>query len=170
MFNSGDIVKILLPNVVNTGYDYRLDAPADLGAFVECRVMNRPYVGVVWGLGDSGLPAEKIKSVVRVMDSRLSVADLQWIKRMSDWTLMTPGAVLLDVREADEIQSGHIPGAVNLPLSCIGQANLDKSTPIFAYCLRGTRSRQAVAKLSRLGYTKLKSIGGIAGFTGELER
>ena len=94
MFKSGDIVKVLLPNVVNTGYDYRLNADADIGSFVECRVMNRPYVGVVWGIGDSGLPAEKIKSVVRVMNSRLSVADLQWIKRMSDWTLMTPGAVL----------------------------------------------------------------------------
>ena len=94
MFKSGDIVKVLLPNVVNTGYDYRLNAPAELGSFVECRVMNRPYIGVVWGLPDSGLPADKIKSVVRVMDSRLSVTDLQWIKRMSDWTMMTPGAVL----------------------------------------------------------------------------
>ena len=94
MFKSGDIVKVLLPNVVNTGYDYRLNAPAELGSFVECRVMNRPYIGVVWGLPDSGLPADKIKGVVRVMDSRLSVNDLQWIKRMSDWTMMTPGAVL----------------------------------------------------------------------------
>ena len=81
MFKSGDVVKVLLPNVVNTGYDYRLNAPADLGTFVECRVMNRPYIGVVWGIGDSGLPADKIKSVVHVMDSHLSVADLQWIKR-----------------------------------------------------------------------------------------
>ena len=94
MFKSGDVVKVLLPNVVNTGYDYRLNAPADVGSFVECRVMNRPYIGVVWGFGDSGLPAEKIKSVVRVLDAHLSVADLQWIRRMSDWTLMTPGAVL----------------------------------------------------------------------------
>ena len=94
MFNSGDIVKVLLPNVVNTGYDYRLNAPAEIGTFVECRVMNRPYVGIVWGIGDSNLPAEKIKSVVRVMDARLAITDLQWIKKMSDWTLMTPGAVL----------------------------------------------------------------------------
>ena len=94
MFQSGDIVKVLIPNVVNTGYDYRLNAPAEMGTFVECRVMNRPYIGVVIGVGDSGLSADKIKSVVRVMDSGLSSADLQWIKRMSDWTLMTPGAVL----------------------------------------------------------------------------
>ena len=31
----------------------------------------------------------------------------------------TEGAVLVDVRETDEFESGHIPGAVNLPLSKI---------------------------------------------------
>ncbi len=82
----------------------------------------------------------------------------------------TPGAVLLDVREADEYQSGHIPGAVNLPLSRIGQVKLQKDTPIFAYCLRGTRSRRAAGELARLGYTKVRSIGGITRYKGELER
>lgn len=82
----------------------------------------------------------------------------------------TPGAVLLDVRETDEFQSGHIPGAVNLPLSRIEQAAFEKGTPIFAYCLRGTRSRQAVSRLARMGYTKLKSIGGITAYKGGLER
>lgn len=94
MFNAGAIVKVLIPNVINCGYDYRLTAPADLGTFVSVTVMNRPYVGVVYGIGDSGLPAEKIKNVSRVFGARLSVADLQWIARMSDWTLMAPGAVL----------------------------------------------------------------------------
>ena len=82
----------------------------------------------------------------------------------------TPGAVLLDVREADEFQSGHIPGAVNLPLSRITQASMDKDTPLFVYCLRGTRSRQAVAALKRLGYTQARSIGGIVSYRGTLER
>lgn len=94
MFNSGDVVKVLIPNVVNSGYDYRLTATADLGTFVAVTVMNRPYIGVVWGLGDSGLPENKIKPVSRVFDKKLSVADLQWIQKMSAWTLMAPGAVL----------------------------------------------------------------------------
>ena len=34
----------------------------------------------------------------------------------------TPGAVLIDVREPDEFRSGHIPGAINMPLS--GSHNL----------------------------------------------
>lgn len=94
MFKAGDVVKVLIPNIVNAGYDYRLTGPATLGQFVACRVMNRPYIGVVWGFGDSGLPPEKIKDVSAVYDARLAITDLQWIAKMSGWTLMTPGAVL----------------------------------------------------------------------------
>lgn len=94
MFKAGDVVKVLIPNVVNAGYDYRLTGPATLGQFVACRVMNRPYIGVVWGFGDSGLPPEKIKDVSAVYDARLAITDLQWIAKMSGWTLMAPGAVL----------------------------------------------------------------------------
>jgi primosomal protein N' (replication factor Y) len=94
MFSAGTIVKVLIPNVVNTGYDYRLTADADLGQFVRVSVMNRPYIGVVFGFGDSNLPSDKIKNVSEIYPSKLSSDDLLWIKKMSDWTLMTPGAVL----------------------------------------------------------------------------
>lgn len=94
MFASGTIVKVLIPNIVNTGYDYRLTVPAELGAFVMVRVMNRPYIGVIYGYGDSGLAPEKIKDVSAVYEHGLSVNDLQWIQKMSAWTLMAPGAVL----------------------------------------------------------------------------
>ena len=66
--------------------------------------------------------------------------------------------------------SCHIPGPINVPLSRIGQINLDKSAPIFVYCLRGTRSRQAVGELIRMGYRRVKSIGGIIGYKGEREQ
>lgn len=94
MFKPGDVVKILIPNVVNAGYDYRLTAPADLGNFVRVRVMRRPYIGVVWGVGDSNLPPDKIRDTDEVFSERVPVTDLQWIQKMSAWTLMTPGAVL----------------------------------------------------------------------------
>ena len=82
----------------------------------------------------------------------------------------TPGAVLLDVREAGEFRSGHIPGAVNVPLSAVSQVALPKDKPVFVYCLRGTRSRQAVSRLTRMGYQNVKSIGGITSYKGRLER
>ena len=95
MFNTGDIVKVLIPNVINTGYDYRLTAPADIGAFVRCTVMNRQYIGVIVGVGDSSLDNSKIKPIIEVCNlGHLSQLDIDWIYKMSDWTLMTPGAVL----------------------------------------------------------------------------
>ena len=82
----------------------------------------------------------------------------------------TPGVVLLDVREADEFRSGHIPGAVNVPLSAVNQVTLPKEKPLYVYCLRGTRSKQAVSCLKRMGYQNVKSISGIASYKGQVEK
>ena len=81
----------------------------------------------------------------------------------------TSGAILVDVREADEFRSGHIPGAVNVPLSAIASTTLPKTAPLFLYCLRGSRSKRAAGILKRMGYT-VKSIGGINGYKGEVAR
>lgn len=95
MFQDGDIVKVLIPNVINAGYDYRLrGGAAQIGDLVRVTVMMRPYVGVIVGPGDSGLPPEKIKSVSEVLSMRLNPTDLRWIMKMADWTMMAPGAVL----------------------------------------------------------------------------
>ena len=89
--------------------------------------------------------------------------------------LSTPGALLVDVREADEYASGHIAGAVNLPLSFIGNhegkeiAGIQKNVPLFLYCLRGSRSRRAEKILKQMGY-EARNIGGIKRYKGEMER
>ena len=62
-----------------------------------------------------------------------------------------PDAILVDVREDDEFRSGHIPGAVSIPLSRINAISLPKDAPLFLYCLRGSRSKQAVGKLKAMG-------------------
>lgn len=83
-----------------------------------------------------------------------------------------PGAVLLDVRTPEEYRSGHVPESKNLPLQTldrVGQVVGSKSTPLFVYCYSGSRSRQAAAILSSMGYKTVKNIGGIAGYRGEVE-
>lgn len=85
----------------------------------------------------------------------------------------TPGAVLLDVRTAQEYAAGHIPGSINIPLQSITQveeAVPDMDTPIFVYCLSGARSRRAAAFFGKLGYTDVRNIGGIANFSGVLRK
>ena len=81
----------------------------------------------------------------------------------------TPGAILVDAREADEFKTGHIPGAINTPLSTITSITLPKEAPLFLYCLRGTRSKWARRVLKKMEYT-VKSIGGISGYKGEIEK
>lgn len=83
-----------------------------------------------------------------------------------------PAAVLLDVRNETEYANGHIPGSVNLPLMQLPKIDEivpDLSTPIFTYCLSGGRSRKAAAFLEEQGYTKVKNIGGINAYSGEIE-
>lgn len=85
----------------------------------------------------------------------------------------TAGAVIVDVRGTDEYSQGHIPGAVNVPveeIEKISSAVPDKTTPLYTYCLRGSRSRQAVKALKEMGYTQVISMGGINKYKGETER
>ena len=131
MFNAGTIVKVLVANIPNAGYDYRLTEPADIGTFVRVHVMNRPCIGVIWGIGDSNLPAAKIKNISSVFSHKLNVSDLQWIGRMSEWTLIPMGMVLRLIV--------NIPDAFCPP----------RMEPLYAYnsdaSCRMTQNRQAVA-------------------------
>lgn len=84
----------------------------------------------------------------------------------------TPGAVLIDLRDAEDYAEGHIPGAVNLlPETVRDQitAIARKDTPIFLYCYGGMRSYQAEALLQARGYARVASIGGFDRYDGETE-
>lgn len=81
------------------------------------------------------------------------------------------GAVLIDVRTAEEYRDGHIDGSVNIPLDRISSVEnivKDKSTPLYVYCLSGGRSGQAVSYLKQIGYTNVKNIGGISSYRGKV--
>ena len=75
------------------------------------------------------------------------------------------GAILLDVRNEDEYKDGHIPGSINVPLGDIDNIEKsigDHSAPVFVYCLRGSRSAQAVSKMKTMGIRSTgKTITGI---------
>ena len=134
MFNAGTIVKVLIPNVVNTGYDYRLTADADIGQFVRVSVMNRHYIGVVFGFGDSGLAPEKIKNVAEIYPQKLSVDDLSWIQKMSAWTLMTSGAVLrLIINVPDAFLPPRIEPLYNFNFDADGKITENRQMVMDAY-------------------------------------
>jgi phage shock protein E len=78
---------------------------------------------------------------------------------------LSDNAVLLDVRQADEFNAGHIDGAVLVPHDTIaekiGAVVPDKNTPVYIYCRSGRRSAIAVEAMKKLGYTNLTDLGGM---------
>ena len=85
----------------------------------------------------------------------------------------TSGAVLLDVRSPQEYREGHIPGSKNVPLQRLGDVSRvapDQDAPLFVYCYSGSRSGQAVSVLGGMGYSNARNIGGIASYSGEIEK
>ena len=78
----------------------------------------------------------------------------------------TQNVVILDVREQNEYDGGHIPGAVLLPVGTIDEAAAaevipDKDSTVLVYCRSGNRSKTASSKLAELGYTNIYEFGGI---------
>ena len=68
--------------------------------------------------------------------------------------LVAAGAVLVDVRSPGEFASGHIEGALNIPVNEIGArlSELPKDKPIVVYCAAGARSGVAAGTLAEAGY------------------
>lgn len=70
------------------------------------------------------------------------------------------GARLIDVREREEYTQGHIPDAVNLPLSELAGREDEIGPNTVLICVGGNRSSQAAAYLASQGKTGLMSLSG----------
>ena len=83
------------------------------------------------------------------------------------------GYIILDVREQDEFDAGHIPGAILIPYTQIDEKAKDmlpdKDQLILVYCRSGRRSKIAADSLVELGYTNIKEFGGIIDWPYEVE-
>jgi rhodanese-related sulfurtransferase len=83
--------------------------------------------------------------------------------RVADWLeLDRTDALLLDVREAEEFARGHIPKAINLPLSQMRQryVELPKDRDIWVCCAVGQRAYFAARFLTQHGYRSRNLSGG----------
>ena len=83
------------------------------------------------------------------------------------------GYLILDVREQDEYDALHIPGAILIPYTQIEEKAKeilpDKDQLILVYCRSGRRSKIAAEALVDLGYTNIKEFGGIIDWPYETE-
>jgi rhodanese-related sulfurtransferase len=92
--------------------------------------------------------------------------------------LLAHGYVYVDVRSEPEFEAGHVPGALNVPLSHQGPAGLTPNPEFLSVmqqafgnaekmvvgCKMGGRSKKAVEQLSKAGFTELAEMS--AGFDG----
>lgn len=68
--------------------------------------------------------------------------------------------VIIDVREPQEYQNGHVQGALNIPPSEIMHGspqlqNIPKDTELIVYCVSGSRSNVAAIFLKQQGFTNV---------------
>lgn len=82
--------------------------------------------------------------------------------------------VILDVREQDEFDAGHIAGSILIPYTEIEnkaeEMLPDKDKQILVYCRSGRRSKIAAESLAKLGYSNIKEFGGIIDWPYEVEK
>jgi ArsR family transcriptional regulator len=126
------------------------------GKFVLYRLADERVIDLLTAL--RRIAERNVAEVARVVrsyfDSRDSLEPVSRDELMR--RLRAGGVTVLDVRPPDEFALGHIPGAVNVPLSALSQrlSGFKRSREIIAYC-RGTYcvlSFEAVALLREKGF------------------
>ena len=146
----------------------RLNEHAEITVFERSGYISYANCGLPYYIGDVITDPEEL--TLQTPESFFKQADInQEIEEYSS----TAGAILLDVRTLQEYQEGHIPESKNMPLQQLNNVVSvvkNKDIPLFVYCYSGARSRQATGMLQHMGYTKVKNIGGIAAYTGKIEK
>lgn len=82
------------------------------------------------------------------------------------------GYLVVDVREIDEYESGHIPDAIHAPLSALQNedfSRLDKENKYIIICRSGNRSTTASNILSDAGFDIVNVSEGMSTWTGDIE-
>ncbi|MDP1602383.1 MAG: rhodanese-like domain-containing protein [Legionella sp.] len=95
---------------------------------------------------------------------KIATIDVHELKKRLD---NDPSLCLIDVREQDEWDEGHIPGATHIPKDEL-PAKIDAKAsshqqPIYLHCKGGVRSAHSAERLMDMGYKEVYSVtGGIA--------
>lgn len=97
-----------------------------------------------------------------------TMAPLEYSRKLQSM----PDVQLIDVRTPQEYAGQHIERAVNIDVNSADfdkkMASLDKSKPVFVYCMVGGRSHKAATKLKEMGFAEVYDLeGGIMKWNAE---
>jgi rhodanese-related sulfurtransferase len=72
------------------------------------------------------------------------------------------GAAVIDVREPTEYRTGHLPGAVNVPMGQLAarMGEIDRDRPVYVVCASGNRSSAMTDVLTAAGFDAINVAGG----------
>ena len=119
----------------------------------------------------NGVPARPL-NMTAIEATNRGVADMPWAMLTSSPSIdevgidaidsAAPNAVVLDVREPEEFERGHVPGAVNVPQSDIATRldEIPRDRPILTICQSGMRSVRSAQFLRQQGYQNVASVVG----------
>ena len=86
------------------------------------------------------------------------------VRSFNETMRQTPARTVLDVRTAQEVAGGTLPGAVNIdffaPDFTKQLGRLDKTKPVFVYCAVGGRSSKAAQQLQQAGFKTVYNLSG----------
>jgi len=110
--------------------------------------------------------------VVVTFESRLRSTGASAISSQDLIRLMNQGALVLDIRKAEEFAAGHVNGAKHLDSDKILNAGEShkrfKDKPVVVICDSGSLAAAAVRQLERQGFTKAFTLrGGLAAWRAE---
>lgn len=106
--------------------------------------------------------AKDVVHMAALAASNVLCGRLQQVHTSEVRSLVESGAYIVDVREADEFEAGHIKGAHNIPLSSLRE-NLDKiprDIPVYLHCRSSQRSYYAYCALRGNGFDNVINING----------
>ncbi len=85
------------------------------------------------------------------------------LKRKDAIIMLQNGGKIIDVRNPDEYNKGHVEGSLNIPhteiLEGIKKYPISQDTPLIIYCVSGMRSKAACSTLKLAGFTNVKNAG-----------
>jgi rhodanese-related sulfurtransferase len=87
---------------------------------------------------------------------------------VSEFVSAPTSHLLIDVRTPEEFASGHIAGAVNIPVDALSGrlSEIPNDQPVVVYCRSGNRSATASQILHSAGYPTVYDLGGIIAWSG----
>ncbi len=119
----------------------------------------------------SGVPARPL-NMTAIEATNRGVAEMPWamltsvpfIQEIDVDTLesCSTGTIVVDVRELEEYEQGHVPGAINLPQADLASRldELPRDCPLVLICRSGARSLRAAQFLRQVGFEQVANVQG----------